>query len=136
MDLKEQLEKITNDLEGVEKKKEKFFSEYESKKRKLLQKKKEIEWRIEQEHKEKILKVIADNFGEITEETMPAFVKAISSSTAEFQIETSGQNDRDTIKYEDILPDTSAETDAELEPEMEVSSVHNLPDSQENSFHF
>lgn len=128
MELKEQLEKITNDLEGLEKKKEKFFSEYESKKRKLLQKKKEVEWRIEQEHKEKILKVIADNFGEITEETMPAFVKAISSSTAEFQTETSGQVD--ATKNEDILPD------AALEPETSFSSVHSLPDSQENSFHF
>ena len=42
MDLKEQLKKATEDLEKLERKKEKFLADYDEKRKKILTKKKEL----------------------------------------------------------------------------------------------
>lgn len=53
MDLKEQLKKVTEDLEKLERKKEKFLADYDEKRKKILTKKKELENKIQREQEEK-----------------------------------------------------------------------------------
>ena len=51
MKLKEQLQKIIDDLEKLERKKDKFMEEYEEKKKKIILKKKDLEEKIRKEEK-------------------------------------------------------------------------------------
>ena len=67
MNLKEQLQKIIDDQEKLERKKDKFLEEYDEKKKKILLKKKELEMKIQKEKDEKILKAVQESFGDINE---------------------------------------------------------------------
>ena len=67
MDLKEQLKKAMEDLEKLERKKEKFLADYYEKRKKILTKKKELENKIQREQEEKILRAVQDSFGKINE---------------------------------------------------------------------
>ena len=49
MNLKEQLQKIIDDQEKLERKKDKFLEEYDEKRKKILLKKKELEMKIQKE---------------------------------------------------------------------------------------
>ena len=54
MNLKEQLQKIIDDQEKLERKKDKFLEEYDEKRKKILTKKKELENKIQREQEEKM----------------------------------------------------------------------------------
>jgi len=58
MNLKDQLKKVMDDQEKLERKKDKFLEEYDEKKEKILLKKKELEQRIQKEKNEKILQAV------------------------------------------------------------------------------
>lgn len=53
MNLKEQLKKVMDDQEKLERKKDKFLEEYDEKKKKILLKKKELEQKIQKEKMKK-----------------------------------------------------------------------------------
>lgn len=53
MNLKDQLKKVMDDQEKLERKKDKFLEEYDEKKKKILLKKKELEQRIQKEKMKK-----------------------------------------------------------------------------------
>ena len=73
MDLKEQLKKAMEDLEKLERKKEKFLADYDEKRKKILTKKKELENKIQREQEEKILRAVQDSFGKINEKNIDTF---------------------------------------------------------------
>ena len=74
MDLKEQLKKAMEDLEKLERKKEKFLADYDEKRKKILTKKKELENKIQREQEEKILRAVQDSFGKINEKNIDTFL--------------------------------------------------------------
>lgn len=83
MKLKEQLQKIIDDLEKLERKKDKFMEEYEEKKKKILLKKKDLEEKIRKEKDEKILKAINESFGDINEKNMDVFLELLKKNKEE-----------------------------------------------------
>lgn len=74
MNLKDQLKKVMDDQEKLERKKDKFLEEYDEKKKKILLKKKELKQKIQKEKNEKILQAVQESFGEIDEKNMDAFL--------------------------------------------------------------
>ena len=54
MNLKDQLKKVMDDQEKLERKKDKFLEEYDEKRKKILTKKKELENKIQREQEEKM----------------------------------------------------------------------------------
>jgi len=87
MDLKEQLKKVLDDQEKLERKKEIFLEEYEEKKKKILLKKKELEQKIQKEKNDKILQAVQESFGEINENNMGAFLDILKKNSEEFSLE-------------------------------------------------
>ena len=84
MKLKEQLQKIIDDLEKLERKKDKFMEEYEEKKKKIILKKKDLEEKIRKEKDEKILKAISESFGDINEKNMDVFLELLKKIKKSF----------------------------------------------------
>lgn len=84
MNLKEQLKKVMDDQEKLERKKDKFLEEYDEKKKKILLKKKELEQKIQKEKNEKILQAVQESFGEINEKNMDAFLDILKKTVKNF----------------------------------------------------
>ena len=84
MNLKEQLQKIIDDQEKLERKKDKFLEEYDEKRKKILTKKKELENKIQREQEEKILKAVQESFGDINEKNMDAFLDILKKTVKNF----------------------------------------------------
>lgn len=87
MDLKEQLKKATEDLEKLERKKEKFLADYDEKRKKNLTKKKELENKIQREQEEKILRAVQDSFGKINEKNIDTFLDILKKNSEELSME-------------------------------------------------
>lgn len=87
MNLKDQLKKVMDDQEKLERKKDKFLEEYDEKKEKILLKKKELEQRIQKEKNEKILQAVQESFGEINEKNMNAFLDFLKKNSEEISLE-------------------------------------------------
>ena len=87
MNLKEQLKKVMDDQEKLERKKDKFLEEYDEKKKKILLKKKDLKQKIQKEKNEKILQAVQESFGEIDEKNMDAFLDILKKNREEFSLE-------------------------------------------------
>lgn len=87
MDLKEQLKKATEDLEKLERKKEKFLADYDEKRKKILTKKKELENKIQREQEEKILRAVQDSFGKKNEKNIDTFLDILKKNSEELSME-------------------------------------------------
>lgn len=87
MDLKEQLKKATEDLEKLERKKEKFLADYDEKRKKILTKKKELENKIQREQEEKILRAVQDSLGKINEKNIDTFLDILKKNSEELSME-------------------------------------------------
>ena len=87
MDLKEQLKKVTEDLEKLERKKEKFLADYDEKRKKILTKKKELENKIQREQEEKILRAVQNSLGKMNEKNIDTFLDILKKNSEEFSME-------------------------------------------------
>ena len=83
MNLKDQLKKVMDDQEKLERKKDKFLEEYDEKKKKILLKKKDLKQKIQKEKNEKILQAVQESFGEIDEKNMDAFLDILKKNREE-----------------------------------------------------
>lgn len=84
MNLKDQLKKVMDDQEKLERKKDKFLEEYDEKKKKILLKKKDLKQKIQKEKNEKILQAVQESFGEIDEKNMDAFLDILKKTGKNF----------------------------------------------------
>ena len=110
MKLKEQLQKIIDDLEKLERKKDKFMEEYEEKK------KKDLEEKIRKEKDEKILKAISESFGDINEKNMDVFLELLKKNKEEFSLEMEIASEESTANMqmpEKIVPNFGTQETAE-----------------------
>ena len=74
MNLKEQLKKVMDDQEKLERKKDKFLEEYDEKKKKIFtRRKKNSNRKFKKEKNEKILQAVQESFGEINEKIWTPF---------------------------------------------------------------
>ena len=116
MKLKEQLQKIIDDLEKLERKKDKFMEEYEEKKKKNILKKKDLEEKIRKEKDEKILKAISESFGDINEKNMDVFLELLKKNKEEFSLEMEIASEESTANMqmpEKIVPNFGTQETAE-----------------------
>ena len=119
MELKEQLNKICEDLEKLERKKEKFLEEYDEKKKKISAKKKELEQKIKKEKDEKILRAVQESFGEINEKNMDTFLELLKKNSEEFslEMEIASENLEETnSKKEEDVPNFGTTQTTESNP--------------------
>lgn len=119
MNLKEQLKKVMDDQEKLERKKDKFLEEYDEKKKKILLKKKELEQKIQKEKNEKILQAVQESFGEINEKNMDAFLDILKKNSEEFslEMEIASENLEESVsKPEEHVPDFGTEQKEENNP--------------------
>ena len=112
MNLKDQLKKVMDDQEKLERKKDKFLEEYDEKKKKILLKKKDLKQKIQKEKNEKILQAVQESFGEIDEKNMDAFLDILKKNREEFSLEmeiASENLEESDRESEEHIPDFGTE---------------------------
>ena len=119
MNLKDQLKKVMDDQEKLERKKDKFLEEYDEKKKKILLKKKDLKQKIQKEKNEKILQAVQESFGEIDEKNMDAFLDILKKNGEEFSLEmeiASENLEESDRESEEHIPDFGTEQKEEDNP--------------------
>ena len=119
MNLKDQLKKVMDDQEKLERKKDKFLEEYDEKKKKILLKKKDLKQKIQKEKNEKILQAVQESFGEIDEKNMDAFLDILKKDREEFSLEmeiASENLEESDRESEEHIPDFGTEQKEEDNP--------------------
>ena len=119
MNLKDQLKKVLDDQEKLERKKDKFLEEYDEKKKKILLKKKDLEQKIQKEKNEKIVQAVQESFGEINEKNMNAFLDILKKNSEEFslEMEIASENLKESDREpEEHVPDFGTEQKEEGNP--------------------
>lgn len=77
MELNEQLKKTEKDLEDLDARKARYLQEHEQKRRRIQQRKREIEKKILEEKNSRIIQAFHENVGDATEENLEAFFQIL-----------------------------------------------------------